>query len=478
MTINLDNSPGRYILLFILSLTFLVDSGQLYAQNNSIREKAALFLSNEEYEMAIPVLSYLIEEYPFEANLYIDRGDSYSRTGNSEEAVKDYKKALSLSPENADLIFKLANAYDRQEDLVNAIAFFRLLSQKDQYNASPLHRLAFLYLDTPDPGDSALYFAQKALETEPENPVSYYALSMVYLRDSEYAPALDAATKGLELNPSNVHLNMSQGLAYFFQKNFKKSHLSFSRASDIEIRSDILYYKALSLLLSNTPPQDFYFDKENKIHLVLDGSVKAKGHSFKALKEKSITDFSQDEKLFTDSLFSMGLRDFYDFYTGYAFQRNYWPKETDMDTLKLLLKQRRYDELKRKASLEADARPANFPVYYLLSIVSEEESENEHQFSSIFKYYGFLNAILASGSGTDKENAFLVIDRSHELEITANMGIEVLSHATLVRKGIHYDILTAKNGSGKVFELWFNVESNYQNLQNLYNQRIEKLRNN
>lgn len=446
-------------------------SVMVFAQDAELRNKAALYASNAEYEMAIPIYKLLIDKHPSEPDLYIKRGDSYVYIKKYDHAIDDYRMAFSLSPDNTELLYKLGSAYDIVNDLTNAISYFYLLSQKEPHNASPFHRLAILHLNLSGKADSALYFAERGLEIEPQNPVSYYALSMVYLNNSEYTRAIDAAKKGLNYDKNNIHLKSSLGLAYFFLKDFRESYCYFSEASTVETRDDIIYYKALTQLISNTSTKDYYFDENNKIHLMgniqEDPKVLSKKQGHKSV-EKS---YVRSKRMLSDSLFSMGLKDFLSLYRNYAKDDSYTPVSIRQDSLGFFLRNKNYDSYEKEALRALQENPTNFSIYYHLAEIYNKKSLKEKHYNSIFKYYGFLNAILASGDGSDTGNAFYINDREHELEVIANLGLTLISQKTIVNKKIHYDVLTINDKAGNLIELYFNIEDIYQGINDLKNKR-------
>ena len=466
----------RAVLMISCWLSFSIIA--LPQDNNALWDEAALYSSNSDYEMAIPIYTLLIDKTPLEPELYIERGNAYSFTKKYNEAIHDYKIALSLTPDDTELIYKLANSYDIINDLANAVSLFRLLNQKDPHNATPFHRLAILYLSIDSKVDSALYFAEKGLEIDPENPISFYALSMVYLQKSEYARAIDAAKKGLIYDENNIHLNSSLGLANFFLKDFSESYRYFSEAAKFESRTDVTYYMALTKLISNTRPEDYYFDENNKIHFNPGILQDHKRFAKKSNEKYTARSFEHMKNILADSLFFMGLKDFYSVYSSYASDDSYLPVSMREDSLQFFLKNNYYEKFEEEALQALQNNPVNFPIYYLLSEFYDKKSQKEKYYNAIFKYYGFLNAILASGDGSDAENAYYVNDREHEFEITASLGLSVVSQKTIVKKNIHFDVLSINDKSGNISELYFNIEDIYVGINNLRIKRKAQLKDN
>lgn len=103
-------------------------------------------------------------------------GDYYSRQGDSERAVWEFKKAIELQPDYADAHHNLANAY--------------------------------MYMGRRE---EAIQTYQKAIRLNPGLWQSYQQLAVICYYQKKYDAACDSLLKAIEINPEdyNLHLNLA-----------------------------------------------------------------------------------------------------------------------------------------------------------------------------------------------------------------------------------------------------------------------------
>ncbi|HEX8140310.1 MAG TPA: tetratricopeptide repeat protein [Pyrinomonadaceae bacterium] len=65
------------------------------------------------FREAIEVFKLNVKSYPLSANAYDSLGDAYSRSGDKEQAIKAYEKALELNPASSDTAEKLRRLRSR-----------------------------------------------------------------------------------------------------------------------------------------------------------------------------------------------------------------------------------------------------------------------------------------------------------------------------------------------------------------------------
>ena len=157
---------------------------------------------------------------------------------NSTEAVKDYKKALELEPDNSDAMTGLAMVYADLGDTKAAADLLRKVADKDPSPRS-LTNLAGVYEQLKDyslaaetlrraleqqPGnadlkhalaqdlllsdqlDDALKTYKELVDEDPKDEQSLLRMSQIYRQKRDFAKAREAATKAKELDPTNLEI--------------------------------------------------------------------------------------------------------------------------------------------------------------------------------------------------------------------------------------------------------------------------------
>jgi tetratricopeptide (TPR) repeat protein len=77
-----------------------------------------------DYEQAIADYSKAIELDPDDATAYSNRGSAYKESGDLEQAIADYNKAIELDPDDGTVYNNRGNAYVDIGELEDAIADF------------------------------------------------------------------------------------------------------------------------------------------------------------------------------------------------------------------------------------------------------------------------------------------------------------------------------------------------------------------
>jgi tetratricopeptide (TPR) repeat protein len=98
------------------------------------------------YLKASETLSMASVNYPDEPLIYIYRGDINSKLNQAGYAIIDYSKAIELDPENVEIYYKRAQAYETIRDYENAVSDYEKLLSMSKYDgtAQRLHEEATL----------------------------------------------------------------------------------------------------------------------------------------------------------------------------------------------------------------------------------------------------------------------------------------------------------------------------------------------
>ena len=115
---------------------------------------------------------------PFSPRAHNNMGDVYVQEGNFDGAIREFKRALALKPDYADVYHNLANTYQFLGNTQEAIKHY----------------------------ETALSYNPKLFE-------SYYNLSILYLNSGETDKAIELLNKGLQMRPQDANLTTALGLA-------------------------------------------------------------------------------------------------------------------------------------------------------------------------------------------------------------------------------------------------------------------------
>ena len=203
------------------------------AQQNRIDENMV--------KKAIEQYQKITEKEPRDTESWLMLGRLNKVAQNSVEAVKDYKKALELDPENedamtglalvyadlgdtkaaADLLRKaadkdpnprslaaLASAYEQMKDYKLAAETLRRALDQQSGNAELKHALA-QDLMLSDQLDEALATYKELVAEDPKDEQSYLRLSQIYRQKRDFAKAHEAAQKAKEIDPNSLEIQFN-----------------------------------------------------------------------------------------------------------------------------------------------------------------------------------------------------------------------------------------------------------------------------
>ena len=153
------------------------------------QNKANALLSANKFDDAIVYYGDLVKQEPNSSDLFMGLGNAYfNRAGKEEEAAKKadfklagdaYAKAYQLKPEDANLAFNGALAYQNAGELALAEGQWRAVLKKTPGDADALSSLGSVLADEKK-YDEATQVLLQAVHTKPEEKVYYRQLGAVY----------------------------------------------------------------------------------------------------------------------------------------------------------------------------------------------------------------------------------------------------------------------------------------------------------
>lgn len=159
----------------------------------------AVEFSMGHFERTIMWFSKAVELSPQYAYGYMMRGISYAELEMKMEAEADIRESLRLYPENGLAYYQLGIINQQEERYEEAIACFRHILDQPTVAAEACNNIGVNY-DKLGMADSAIYYLEKALELEPDAPMTYMNLGYIYYDKEEYSVASYLISKALELD--------------------------------------------------------------------------------------------------------------------------------------------------------------------------------------------------------------------------------------------------------------------------------------
>ncbi|MDD2898359.1 MAG: tetratricopeptide repeat protein [Desulfuromonadaceae bacterium] len=126
--------------------------------------------------------------------IYQKLGDAYLAVGNDDDALKNYQKSLSMSPNDSDVHYSAGVILERKGEIEKAVNEYEYCVTLNVNNGDALRRLAEIYTLKGDV-HKAITEYEKIIHNAPDNPVMHFRLAKVY----EMVGNLNDAEKSLQL---------------------------------------------------------------------------------------------------------------------------------------------------------------------------------------------------------------------------------------------------------------------------------------
>ena len=139
---------------------------------------------------------------PSSPNTHNNLGDVYSRHGEWEKAVYEFKKAIEIKPGYADAYHNLAHTYYLMGKLTEAIESYQNAIHFNPNLWQSYQNLAGIYFELENI-NLAMEYLKKAIEVNPTNSQLRTNLGIAYLMLDRKLEAREEFEKSLQLDPNN-----------------------------------------------------------------------------------------------------------------------------------------------------------------------------------------------------------------------------------------------------------------------------------
>ncbi|MDE3105328.1 MAG: tetratricopeptide repeat protein [Acidobacteriota bacterium] len=172
---------------------------------------------------------------PEDRDVYLALAQIYTRVKQFPQAAEQLDKAatLSLQPDQTLYVEFLRGAlYDREKLYVQAEAEFRKALTIDPQNATVLNYLGYMFADRGVNLPEALSLVQKAVELDPQNGAYLDSLGWVYFKSGQYALAEESLRKALDRISSDPTIHDHLGEVYAKTGRLKLAVTQWQRSLD------------------------------------------------------------------------------------------------------------------------------------------------------------------------------------------------------------------------------------------------------
>ncbi|MBR2299724.1 MAG: tetratricopeptide repeat protein [Alphaproteobacteria bacterium] len=211
---------------------------------DALEEQAGRLYDQKQYPEALDIYLSLAKKYPKTEKYSIFCGNCYDALGQTEEAIRYYKKASKINPVSTTSLLALANLYYNNEDYKAACKFSNMILQKSKNNVSALLILGNVaYCQKQFDKAFALY--EKVYHLDGSSYIALINMANTCYDLGKYVKAVDFASQAIRLYSSSVDAYIILGNSYTELGKLEKAEASLLKA--LSFRADNPWiYNALS----------------------------------------------------------------------------------------------------------------------------------------------------------------------------------------------------------------------------------------
>lgn len=180
---------------------------------------------------------------------YNGLGIAYLMKGEFKTALDYFQKTLQLNPALTEAHNYMGTAYQELGILDKAEQEFRTAASDANYKSRelPYYNLARLYFTKDMPKD-ALYYVQKSIEANPRLVMAHNLEGVLYERLNDFENAIESYKAGIKLSEEDINLKFNLAVAYFKNDQYDLARERFDEiysGADIEMKKKIDEYLKL-----------------------------------------------------------------------------------------------------------------------------------------------------------------------------------------------------------------------------------------
>jgi tetratricopeptide (TPR) repeat protein len=188
-----------------------------------------------DYEGSIAAFDRSIELDPAHAVTYQNRGVCYSRLGDQQAALLDFKKVLSMNDPKVpfrDTYREMGVVYYRMDRIDDAVAAWQKGLKKAPSDPGLLNDIAVAYMQQKQ-YDKAASAAQEAYKADPSIPEVLNTMGEVSMFKKDYAAAVEYFMRASKGDPKKASHYLNVALALEKTKQYKKALQYATKYSDM-----------------------------------------------------------------------------------------------------------------------------------------------------------------------------------------------------------------------------------------------------
>ena len=211
----LKNEYRKAVKEYLVSL--MIDKKNIYA----IKGASKAYKNLKEYDKAIKHLKNARNIYGFDSEIYYELGLNYLLNGNNENASKNFKRTIKLSPDDKNAAVKLALTHELSGEEDMAILVYNTIIEKNPHYIPALYSLANLYIEKED-FHKAIELFRRIIKINNEYHRAYLGIGICFDKLGKYTHATRYYKKYICMKPHSHTAKSIVGRIYEIHKNSPK----------------------------------------------------------------------------------------------------------------------------------------------------------------------------------------------------------------------------------------------------------------
>lgn len=195
--------------------------------------------------------------------VFLERGNNYYHQQRFQRALKEYKTALKIHPENKDALFNLANTYVSLAEVDLAIETYNQLLVLDPDDAMAYNNLGNVYEGVGDYAEAENHY-KKALDVFPDFAPALSNLGSFYLSQNRLDEALVMYERVVKVEPDKIYGWNNLGNLAYTKKDYNTAIKHYAKALEINPEESFLWLNKANAYI-----------KKNKLDFALQSLDKA-----------------------------------------------------------------------------------------------------------------------------------------------------------------------------------------------------------
>jgi len=187
--------------------------------------RAQFLAYNQKTQEALKLLNDVELVEPSNPDIYTTRGYIYSQMGLSEQAVENYKTALTYTDQPDEVMVALGTEFLTQEKYLDAIYYLKKAARHNPSNDYALSEL-FIAFDSSQKLEEGVEFFQQLIDEDPYNHFAWFNFGLCCSKTGNHDKALESYDYAIAINEKFAS-------AYFNKANALASLNRFTEAIDV-----------------------------------------------------------------------------------------------------------------------------------------------------------------------------------------------------------------------------------------------------